>query len=314
MDMTSLVHDELVGRAVLRPVDLSSAREERAFLDCDLASLSEHRIGGVLNPLEMTPEQRSVCLARATTEPEMPLETRTVFDRCYWMMSGPEIAGTMALSSSLVGGHQVRMSSLYVLPSHRGRGVAWGALQCLKQALARQRLSLRFETSWAWNKTVRYYMRGGYWVQSWRRGLELFWDAEIPQPSIRVTGETASLSVRDGPNERVLVTATRRGDSLELVEADDIARRPRPADWDPSGTLALVVALHGWPLVRSQQHWEASYWAEGGPPEGLAYRIMIWEAWDHKYGFKVDAPRIPTLYYPSWEELEARWSEPPSGG
>ncbi len=66
--------------------------------------------------------------------------------------------------------------------------------------------------------------------------------------------------------------------------------------------------MQGWPLVRSPDAWEHGHWADAGPPEALAYKITIWEAWDRKRGFHVDAPRIPGLEYPTWDEFGARWA------
>jgi hypothetical protein len=64
----------------------------------------------------------------------------------------------------------------------------------------------------------------------------------------------------------------------------------------------------GWPLARSQKDWDESYYADAGPPEALAYKIEIWEAWERKNGWRVETPRIPGLAYPTWDELEARWN------
>ena len=68
-----------------------------------------------------------------------------------------------------------------------------------------------------------------------------------------------------------------------------------------SSTLALGLALHGWPLVRSREDWRRSYFADAGAPESLAYRIAIpWEAWAKSHGWRVETPRIPGFDHPTW--------------
>jgi hypothetical protein len=108
------------------------------------------------------------------------------------------------------------------------------------------------------------------------------------------------------------VRAHRRGDVLELGDppaslAGD--ERLGEAYWHADSTLALALALHGFPLVRSRAEWDRSYFADAGAPEALAYKITIWEAWARKRGWRVETPRIPGLAYPTWEALEARWEE-----
>lgn len=76
------------------------------------------------------------------------------------------------------------------------------------------------------------------------------------------------------------------------------------------GTGVAFQALRGWPLIRSQRFWDEFHHSDAGPPEALAHKIAIWEAWDRKHGFRVETPKIPGLEYPTWEELEARWARP----
>jgi hypothetical protein len=101
------------------------------------------------------------------------------------------------------------------------------------------------------------------------------------------------------------------GDRLALDEAPaDLAddRSLGDAYWHASSTLALALAMEGKALVRSARHWEKCRHADGGPPEALAYKITLWEAFDRARGWRVEQPRIPGLAYPTWEEFEARWA------
>jgi hypothetical protein len=72
-----------------------------------------------------------------------------------------------------------------------------------------------------------------------------------------------------------------------------------------SGTFALHLALAGWPLVRSEEAWEHRYhWSDGGEPEGLAYKIEIFEAVFRERGFEIRTPRLPGLKYRDLDEIE----------
>ena len=76
-----------------------------------------------------------------------------------------------------------------------------------------------------------------------------------------------------------------------------------------TSTLALALAMEGKALVRSPEQWEASYYADGGAPEALAYKITLWEAFDRAQGWRVEQARIPGLVYPTWAEFEASWAD-----
>jgi hypothetical protein len=124
--------------------------------------------------------------------------------------------------------------------------------------------------------------------------------------------DEASLSVLRGDSEVTLVRAYRKGDTLELEEG--------PTEWvhdkeigEPylfaTSTLSLELAMHGWPLIRSAEHWKEYHYADGGAPEALAYNIPIWEASERAKGWILDSPRIAGLEYPTWDEFEARWAK-----
>jgi hypothetical protein len=40
-----------------------------------------------------------------------------------------------------------------------------------------------------------------------------------------------------------------------------------------------------------------------GGPEGLAFKIRLWEAWARKHAWRVETPRIPGLEMPDWDAL-----------
>ena len=300
----------MVREGLVTPVEIGGP-DERLWLACDLASLAEHRLGDHTDPRNIDKARRADWAARATTERPWSLRKRSEYEHCYWLLEDGDRVGTITVSSSpLLSTGFVRIASFYVFPTHRGRGVGRRALDRLKEVLARHDLGLRLETSWAWQRTVRFYLRAGLWVYMWKRELSLFWSAETPAPRIVVGDREATLSVPRGDAEIVLVRARRRGDTLLLDEPArgldrdaSMGAAPRHA----SSTLSLALAMEGWPLIRSEASWEESRHADAGPPEALAYKITVWEAWDREHGWRVETPRIPGLAYPTWSELKAGW-------
>ncbi|MFO0618870.1 MAG: GNAT family N-acetyltransferase [Polyangiaceae bacterium] len=294
-------HAALVRAGVVEHVALGG-EDERAWLDCDLASLAEHRLEDRRGPIGIDAPTRETWQTRATTEPPYPLARREAYERCYWLLEGGARAGTIALATA--ADPTVRLSSLYVFPSFRRRGVGRRAMHRVIEALAARALGLRLDTSWSWQRTVRFYFTLGGWVRFWRRDLEFVWDGAAP-PLLDVGHERATISARGAQGAAWIATARRRGALLELDvnPVVDAPFRERAL-----GTLALAIALEGFPLVRSRSAWEESCYEDLGAPEALAYRIVIWEAWEKRHGYVVRTPRIPRLRYPAWDELESGWS------
>lgn len=310
------MHEQLVRDGLLAPVELGGA-EERAWLACDLASLAENRLGEVLDALPLDEARRTDWLTRATTERTWGLAERSEHERCYWILDGRERAGTVALASELFGRSSVGLSSLYMMPALRRRGIGRRVLERVREALRPHGLGLRLETCWAWQRTVKFYLASGLWVGMWKRDLELTWDPKTPNPRIDVGDDEASLSVHVDGEELVLARARRRGSALVLDEPEEtLARDERlgNAHWRAMSTLSLALALRGWPLIRSPETWERHRIADAGPPEALAHRITAWEAWDRAHGWVVETPRIPGLDYPTWAALEAEWKRVDDAG
>ena len=153
------------------------------------------------------------------------------------------------------------------------------------------------------------YLRMGMWVHMWKRELALRWDGSLPPARFEFEGDRSALWVELDGDRVTLERARRDGDRLVLEEHPP-SDHPRieALRWDSPSTFALGLALEGWPLIRSPQQWDRCHYADAGPPEALASRIVQWEAWNHKHGWVVDTPRIPGLEYPTWDELEARWA------
>lgn len=303
------VHQEVAASGLVAPV-AEGASEERLFLDHDLASLAENQLGEVTDPRALDENTRARWSTTATSERPLSLGARSELETAYWLLDGSSRVGTVALARGFPGDARLRLSSLYVVPDRRRCGVTLRFLDRLQLALKNHGLGLRLETSWTWQRTAAFYLRHGFWVRMWKRELDLAWDPDVPDPTITIEGDEASIAVASSAGSVTLARARRHGEALELHEPDPESHQERPireAAWHATGTLALAIALRGWPLVRSRDEWARCHWADAGPPEALAAKIEIWEAWAAHRGFRFETPRIPGLEYPTWETLQARW-------
>ncbi len=298
------VHGALIADGLIEPLVLGGG-EETTWLNFELGSLAENRMGDPTSPAHLDEARRAAWLRGATSEPLYAPSTRDL-ERCYWLLDRGERAGTVALAVDLLlDRSNIRLSSLYVLPAHRGHRLGRGIVLALAHRAAAIGLGMRLTTSWAWQRTVRLYAAMGFWVRMWKHDLDLLLDVRDPYPIVRIDGDEASLSIDRGGVLHVLVRATRRGSLLAIEtngdDGSELGLRAR-------STLALHLALAGWPLIRSARHFAEVSWADAGAPEALANRIRIWEAWDRAHGYRVETPRIPELDYPTWDELQASWT------
>lgn len=298
----------LIEQGLIVPLALGG-REEEAWADCDLVSLAENRASGRWDPFALDEGTRRDLVARVMTQPPCPPGRRD-YEACHWLHRDGERVGTVALGTPTRGLTHLGVSSLYVLPEHRGRGVASGLLRTLRDALGQHNRGLRLHTSWLWPTAVDLYRHLGLWVRTWKRQLTFEWSLGEPEPHTSVGTHAARLWVEHRGREIVLATAERRGERLVMDDptrgiGDAALARARE---NAAPTLLLALARNGWPLIRSAQHWEAQLWADAGLPESLAYQITVWEAEARQRGWRVETPIIPGLSYPTWAELEARWT------
>lgn len=302
----SEVHGEIAASDAFEALELGGA-DEALWSDFDLASLAENRLGDATDPRRLDEARRADWLLRATEEAPWPPSRRASLERCYWLREGGARVGTISLAVSAVGRPLARIASFYVLACHRGHGIGSRALRTVRAALASKGLGLRLDTCWTWQRAVGFYLREGLWARTWKRDLELCHWPDAPAPIIEVAAAQARLSVDVQGHRFVLEEATRDGDRLAWANVEYPDETEEFA-WYAMPTLALAIALRGWPLVRSQSDWLASRASDTGPPEALAHRIVIWEAWSRKTGWLVETPRIAGLSYSTWEELEATWN------
>ena len=122
------------------------------------------------------------------------------------------------------------------------------------------------------------------WVWMWKHDLVLTWQKELPPYRVEIGESEARFLIQQDGQWRVVVTARNLGDRLGWGEAGDLQHLPGEASHCVSGTFALHLALAGWPLIRSEETWERRHhWCDAGEPEGLAYKIEIFEAVDRFY-------------------------------
>lgn len=289
------VHAALVAEGVLEPL-AEDAAETRRWLDCELASLVENRFFVDLDPLALGPEERAAWEPRATSdEPLSSPHGHRWYRVAYWIREGGERVGTIALGTMLMGFGLVDVSSLYTFPARRRRGVAARVLRRAHEvALAHELLGLRVPTHWTWQPAVRFYLGLGMQLVNWKHSLVFGWDRRFGEARYDVGERVARVAMVEGGAVTPVIEAEREGDRLLWRDVSGGAEGVYRA----AGTLALLLATRGWPLIRSAEAWEQRWRSlDFGDPEGLAAKIQIWEALEQQAGHVVRTPRIPGLAY-----------------
>jgi hypothetical protein len=156
-------------------------------------------------------------------------------------------------------------------------------------------VGLRLATYWTWQKSLRFYLDRDFWVRLWKHDIQLVREPRLLGRRVTFEGDVARFDLVDADRTRRLWTATRHGDRLVLEETsrdeDDFDLRHLAR-----GTFAMLLALSGWPLVRSDEHWARRHrWSDAGEPEGLAYKIGVFEQVARDRGWVVDTVDIPGL-------------------
>lgn len=296
----------LVRDGVLEPLAENNEADLRRWLGWELASLVELRFHHRVDGAALTEEERQLWSHRATDQGSGLSSPSTCYQRGFWLLDGAARVGTLTLGS-LLGRALLPIGSLYVLPAHRDRGLATRALEaCHRAAMQYELHGIVLNTDWTWQRSLRFYMARKLWVRMWKHDLALVWMRDLPEYRVLATEERAEFQLHAG-DWQTLLRATRLGERLVWEECEALLVRREPFDEVyhlAPGTFALNLALRGWPLIRSTAAWEERYQSsDAGEPEGLAYKIQVFEAVSRKKNYLVDTPRIPGLSYPTWEEL-----------
>jgi GNAT superfamily N-acetyltransferase len=302
-------HAALVEGGAIDPLS-EDAAETRRWLDCELASLVENRFFERFDPMAATDDIRARWEPRASSdEPLSSPHGHAYYRMPYWIRDGGERAGTIALSTSYSGVGMVTVSSLYVLPALRGRGVAGRVLRRANTAVRTHGgRTLRVPAYWTWQPAVRFYLGLGLWVMNWKHSLVFAFRDDLPAWRVDARENDARFSVGLGEESVPILEAARHDDRLAWTElpayADVVAERSEIRHRAP-GTFALALAVRGFPLIRSAERWaERHTWSDGGEPEGLAYKIEVFEACDRESGYEVRTPRIPGLAYRASDAID----------
>lgn len=273
----------------------------------DIASFVEHRLGLEVDPLALDEPLRGDLIRRATDEYELSLP-RPDYAIPYWIRAGQETVGSVALAMSSLGANSLSVSSLYIRRNQRRRGHARRLLGAVYAAAQRSGLSgIDLGTSWCWQPALALYLGQSMWVRMWKRDLKLVLHTGLPRWSLDIEGDEARFSIEHEASRPAspLIVARSRGERLDWAELEPppgLAGTP----FEAPGTFALALAIRGWPLITSDAAWHQQChlgFSDGGGPEGLAFKIMRWEAWYRRRGYRVETPRIPGLEYPSWEQM-----------
>lgn len=296
---------QLVAEGVIEPLS-TDAEETRRWLLWELASLVEGHLHLQLDVTGLSEEERLVYECRVSFDGRPFKSPHGGYSVPFWLLAGGRRVGTIAIATMYWGGSLISISSLYVEPAERRRNVARHALEAVyRAALASGAGGIRLDTHWTWQPAVRFYVRIGMWLWMWKHDLVLTWQPDLPAYRVEIGESEARFLIQQDDQWRLMVTARNLGERLGWEESGDLARQPLELSHCVPGTFALHLALAGWPLIRSEETWEHRHsWSDAGDPEGLAYKIEIFEAVFRQGGLEIRTPRIPGLEYRDIDDIE----------
>jgi GNAT superfamily N-acetyltransferase len=298
-DGLPFAYHELIEARVLEPLS-ADAKDSQRWLDWDLASVIEGHFHQLVDVSSLSAEDRAGWMVR-TKYPDVSLhDPRAEYSKAYWLLDAGERVGTLALDIVFPSSRFQGISSLYVRPDRRRRGITGRALAALKvEALAAGLRGLRIETNWTWQPAVHFYIHLGLWVLNWKHALVFVWHGGLARHRVEMAGRKAIFLVQHEGAWHPLLEAENQGECLGWTELADYEalRVPLGEGYHLApGTFALHLAVSGWPLIRSPELWAQRYdWSDAGMPEGLACKIAVFECIDRDHGYPVRAPRIPGL-------------------
>ena len=284
--------------------------DNRAWNGWELASLIEGNFGQQIDVGALNEDQRTQWELSASWDHRPLRRPHGEYSLPHWLLEDGVRVGTISLVTMFRASSLFDVSSLFVAPAFRGRGIARRALEAAyRTALAVGASGLVLSTSWTWQSSVRFYLHIGMWVRMWKRALQLMWAPDLPAYRVEIDTSLARFLVAAGSEFEPWLEAEPHGERLgwrELPAYRAIAedRHPPEAWYEAVGTFALHLALAGWPLIRSDELWREGRYADFGPPEALAYKIEVFEAIARRDGFVVKAPRIPKVAYRDLDDID----------
>ncbi len=302
-DLIEATCRRLVDQHVIEPLSTDEV-ETRLWNLRELASLIEGYFHVQLDLTGLSEVERLAYESRVTWDRGPLPSPHSEWRHPFWLLADGRRVGTLAIPTMISGIGLISVSSLYVDPAERRGGVARRALEAVFRAgLEQGARGIRLDTNWTWQPAVRFYSRVGMWVRMWKHNLVLTWQQNLPPYRVEIGDTEARFLIEQAGGWITKVTARNLGDRLGW-EPNDLEPGIGEPYYCVPGTFALHLALAGWPLIRSDETWEHRYnWSDAGQPEGLAYKIEIFEAIDRERGFDVRTPRIPGLEYRRLEEI-----------
>ncbi len=294
---------QLVNEGVIEPLS-TDEEDTRSWNLWELASLVEGHCHLQLDVARLSEDERLAQERRVTFDGRPLASPHGEYRLPFWLLGGGRRAGTIAIATMSSGLDLISISSLYVAPEVRRRNIGRRALEAVfRAATANGAGGIRLDANWTWQPAVRFYARIGMWVWMWKHDLVFTWQPELPPYRVEIGGSEARFLIEQDGRWHTVVSAQRLGDRLGW-SSENLPRQPIEMSHCVPGTFALHLALAGWPLVRSEENWERRYhWSDAGEPEGLAYKIEIFEALCRQRGFDVRTPRIPGIQYRDLEEI-----------
>jgi GNAT superfamily N-acetyltransferase len=297
---------------LLHAVDIADQAERQFWQCCELGIYVENRLADPFDPTSISENDLLRLRVRALAEDERLTElTHNTFLTPFWIRYGDCTAGIVSLSSCASALRpSVQVWSLYLLPQYRGQGLGRAVLGALFDiAIAKGYAGVRVGTEWTYQHAVRFYLHLGFWVTGWKRNLDFAHCDHLPEYRCDITWDVARFAIllKEKKHTEILYTAWRRDLFLDLhIEppAQHLYAEGSVLPHYAMSTFALFLAFKGWPLIRNLKDWERRYWySDGGMPEGLAYKIEIFEALARRRGFVVATPKIPGLAYRDWSAI-----------
>jgi ribosomal protein S18 acetylase RimI-like enzyme len=294
---------QLIAQAVIEPLSTDDGDSKDWNLR-ELASLVEGHFNVQLDVARLSDMERLAYERRSTYNGEPLASPNDGYRRPFWLLDDGQRVGTIAIATMISGLDLISISSLYIDPAARRRKIANRALEAVyRAAIENGAGGIRLDSNWTWQPSVRFYARIGMWVWMWKHNLVFTWQPGLPAYRVEIEETEARFLIRQGDRWHTAVTARNLGDRLGW-EQGDLENQPIEMVHCVPGTFALHLALAGWPLIRSEETWERRYdWSDAGEPEGLAYKIEIFEAVAREDGLEVRSPRIPGIQYRDLEEI-----------
>lgn len=295
---------QLMAEGIIEPLS-TDEEDTKTWMLRELASLAEGHLHVQLDITRLSEKDRLAYERRVSYDSRPLPSPHGGYFRPFWLLAGVQRVGTIAIGTMYYGSDLVSIASLYVDPAERRRNIARRALEgVFRVALSNDAGGIRLDANWTWQPAVRFYARIGMWVRMWKHNLVFTWQPDLPPYRVEIDGSQARFLIHQEDQWRAVVTARNLGERLGW-EAGDLESLPMETSHCIPGTFALHLALAGWPLVRSEKAWEhRHYWSDSGEPEGLAYKIEIFEAVFRERGFEIRTPRLPGLQYRDLEEIE----------